>query len=252
MSRSNPSEGNPNPSRRWFEWAGGSDGGFVRYYDKESGKTVAVDLPFTFILLDELAAVKGWHDGSDSGIFSNEVRDTKQDVMIVRAFKGGELASGQYSSIRDRVQAMGGHFVSSNYIAFKDGDSLQIGNLAFKGAALSAWMEFKKACKSKQVDGKMVRSYYTDAVTITGFNEGQKGRVVYRTPVFQLKPLSPESNAQAVALDQELQAYLSDYLKRPKAEQAQKATQTHDAYADSVAAEQPEREPAFIDDEVPF
>ena len=92
MSRSNPTEGIKNPSTRWFEWAGGADGGFIRYYNKDTEKQEKVEGAFTFLLLDELSTVKGWHEPSESSIFANEVRDTRQDVFVVRSFKGGELA----------------------------------------------------------------------------------------------------------------------------------------------------------------
>jgi hypothetical protein len=57
-------------------------------------------------------------------------------------------------------------------------------------------------------------------VTITGYNEAKKGKIVYRTPTFALKEVSPATNQQAIALDAELQSFLSDYLKRPKADAA--------------------------------
>ena len=221
MSRSNPTDGIKNPSTRWFEWAGGDDGGFLRWYDKESGKQVKVDLPFTFLLLDELSTVKGWHDPSESGIYSNEVRDTRQDVLVVRAFKGGELASGVYKSISDRIKAQGGHYCASLYLAYKDGEELRIGNLSLKGAAAGTWMEFKKSAPSKKdANGKSQRAYFVDAVTIGAYDQLKKGATVYRVPKFSLKPVSEETNLQAIALDADLQAFLSDYLKRPKAEAA--------------------------------
>lgn len=224
MSRSNPTDAVRNPSTRWFEFSGGSDGGFVRYYDKETEKQVPLGTSqdggkFVFILLDELATVKGWHDPSESGIFANEVKDTRQDTLVVRSFKGGELASGLYASIKDRIIAAGGHFVASCYIAYKEGSELRLGNIHFKGAALSAWMDFKKECPTKKdAAGKSVKAYYVDAVKIEGFEQGKKGSIVYRTPKFALVPLTEETNAQAIALDGELQAFLADYLKRPRAE----------------------------------
>lgn len=224
MSRSNPTDAVRNPSTRWFEFAAGADGGFVRYYDKDTETQVPLGNAetggkFVFILLDELATVKGWHDPSESGIFANEVRDTRQDTLVVRSFKGGELASGLYASIKDRIVAVGGHFVSSCYIAYKDGEELRIGNIRFKGAALGAWMEFKKECPTKKdASGKSVKAYYLDAVKIEGFEQLKKGGTTFRIPKFALAPLSPDTNEQAIGLDGELQAYLSDYLKRPRVE----------------------------------
>lgn len=247
MSRSNPTETSSNPCTRWFEYAGGSDGGVVRYYDKEAAENVVVGDNFAFLLLDELATVKGWHDGSDSGIYANEVRDTRQDVLVVKAFKGGELASGLYSQIRDRVGNFGGHFVMSCYIAYKDGGSYRLGNIGFKGAALSAWMEFKKSCGTK--DGR--KAFYVDAVRIDGYDEGQKGRVVFRTPKFKLAPVSDEANAEALKLDEELQAFLSDYLRRARIEQAE-VTKDVSKTEREQRTEGRSVEPDFVDDEIPF
>jgi hypothetical protein len=221
MSRSNPTEGSRNPSTRWFEWAGGSDGGFVRWYDKETKENVSIEGQFTFLFLDELSTVKGWHEPSESGIFANEVRDTRQDALVVRSFKGGELASGIYTSIRDRVVAVGGHYVASLYIGYKDGDELRIGNLSLKGAAAGAWMNFKRDVGTKKdVNGKSVRAYLVDAVKITGYEQLKKGGTVYRVPKFGLVSTSEATNQQAVDLDSQLQLFLVDYLKRPKAEAA--------------------------------
>ena len=221
MSRSNPTDGIKNPSTRWFEWAGGDNGGFVRWYNKETEAQVKVEGVFTFLLLDELATVKGWHEPSESGIFANEVRDTRQEALVVRSFKGGELVSGVYTQIRDRIIALGGHYSASLYLAYKDGDELKIGNLQLKGAAAGAWMEFKRACESKKdAGGKSVRAFFVDAVQITGYEQAKKGGTTYRIPKFALKETSAATNQQAVALDAELQSFLSEYLKRPKAESA--------------------------------
>lgn len=222
MSRSNPIDSVRNPATRWFEWAGGNDGGFIRWYDKEAKESVTVPLPFTFLLLDELSTVKGWHDPSGSGIYANEVRDTRQDVLVVRSFKGGELASGIYKAIKDRVATQGGHYCASLYLGYKDGSELKIGNLTLKGAAASAWMEFKRSAPTKKdAAGRSLRAYYVDAVKITEYEQLKKGATVYRVPVFSLQQVSEDSNRQAAALDAELQTFLADYLRRPKGEVAQ-------------------------------
>jgi hypothetical protein len=121
MSRSNPTQNARNPSTRWFEWHGSK--GQINYWDKEAKQRVFLNLPFTFLLLDELATVRGFHQASNSGVFANEVRDTRQETLLVRAFEGGEIASGLYANIRDRVKAHGGYFQASCYVAYKDGDA---------------------------------------------------------------------------------------------------------------------------------
>lgn len=258
MSRSNPTNAVKNPATRWFEFASGMDGGFVRYYNKDTEKQIALGDAtnggkFVFILLDELATVRGWHDPSESAIFANEVRDTRQDTLVVRSFNGGELASGIYASIKDRIIAVGGRFVASCYIAYKNGNGeLEIGNIRFKGAALSAWMEFKKQCPTKKdANGKGIKAYYVDAVKIEGFEQQKKGGTTFRIPKFALAPLTADTNLQAIALDNELQAYLSDYLKRPRVEAATVAATS--VQHEEEQEEEPRKDPfAGMDDDIPF
>ena len=165
MSRSNPSEnGSLNPSVRWFEWNG--EQGVIRYYDKEAKKNVEVGSDFTFILLDQLGSVRGWHDASDSGIYSNEVKDSTQEALVVKAFKGGLLAEGIYRDIKDRIKSMGGSYTASCYIAFKDAGELKIGVLRLKGSTLGAWMEFTKAHRA---------DLYTESRPHQGLHGREKG-----------------------------------------------------------------------------
>lgn len=243
MSRSNPSENtNPNPATRRFEWNG--EKGTVRYYDKEAKQNVEVGSDFTFILLDQLGSVGGWHDASDSGIYSNEVKDTRQEALVVKAFKGGVLAEGIYRDIKDRVNASGGQFVAKCYVAFKNGGgALSIGTLALKGAALHGWTEFVKANRA---------DVYKKAVRIKGFTEGKKGRITFRVPALSLKDIDPATDAQAVALDKELQEFFASYFKKPKREQIEHHDDDHDGQSDPGTEPMGEPITDLTDDDIPF
>lgn len=239
MSRSNPNENsNPNPAVRWFEWNG--EQGVVRYYDKELKTNIDVGSDLTFLLLDQVGSVRGWHDASQSGIYSNEVKDTRQEVLIVKSFKGGTLAEGIYRDIKDRVAAQGGQFVANLYIGFKNGSgALALGSLRFKGAALGAWMEFTKAHKA---------DLYSKAVRIQGFTEGKKGRIVFRVPVLKVMDANPNTAAAAIELDKELQKFFASYFKRTKVEQVEHAQHVPPPDDDNI----PEYdEPPSIMDEPP-
>ena len=245
MSRSNPNDnGTPNPSVRWFEWNG--ENGTVRYYDKEAKRNVEVGSKFRFMLLDQLASVRGWHDASDSGIYSNEVKDTAKQPLVVKSFKGGTLVEGVYKQIKDRVNALGGQFVTNCYIAFKhDGDTLAIGSLRFKGAALNAWIEFCKANRP---------ALYSKAIEIDGYTEGKKGRIVFRVPVLKIVEVSAESNNQAVGLDAELQGFLKDYFKRTTRDQAERTPEHEPMEEDNTPEYDNEgyNPSALTDDDIPF
>jgi hypothetical protein len=222
MSRTNPNQiGSPNPCTRWHEWDGSN--GLVRYYDKErantdgtKGATVNLKLPFTFIMLDELATVKGWHDASDSGITSNEVRDTRTDVMVVRAHKGGVIATGLYADIRDRVSVAGGNFTANIYIAYRDGEQLRLGSIQFKGVALKNWMEFKKT---------NAKALWEQAVQIVSYKDGKKGNISFRSPTFALRECSQATNDAAGELQKVIAEYLKEYFARTKSVQAAHAPQ---------------------------
>lgn len=221
VSRSNPTDNTPNPSLRWFEWQGSQ--GIVRYYDKNAknlknpekkGENIPCTLPFNFIVLDELSTVKGWHEASESGIYSNEVRDTRAETFVVKSFEGGVLAEGFWRPIADRVGNLGGYFVTNIYIGFKDAAGLlQIGSIQFDGASLSAWMDFKKSHRAE---------LYSKAVKIVSFTQHKKGNVDFRKPVFAIQEISEKTDAEAKALDMLLQNYLKGYFSRTRTEQVAK------------------------------
>ena len=223
MSRSNPTENNPNPSTRWFEWDG--EAGAIRYYDKTEKKNVQVGSDFTFILLDRLSTVKGWHEDSSSSIYSNEVKDTRAETLVVKAFKSKRiLAEGFYAQIKDRVKAEGGCFALNCYIAFRnDEKELVLGSLTFKGGSLGEWMDFEKANRS---------DVWKKAVRIKGYTEGKKGKIVFRTPIFHIAEISEKTDAEAKSLDQQLQDFLKGYFKRTRTEQVDQ----------TIAEREPERE----------
>jgi len=194
MSRSNQTGGGlPNPCQKWYEWSGKN--GNLKNYDKGTDKTIETEAPFNFVLLDEFSTVKGWHDASQSGIWSNEVKNTGKSILKVSAYKGGVLAEGLYKDIKDKVNTLGGSYVKNLYITTGDGT---ISSLNLKGAALSAWMDFVKENKG----------IYDKAITISGATEAKKGSVTYQTPNFELVEVTKEQEESAVELDKKLQEFV--------------------------------------------
>lgn len=204
MSRSNPNTDSKNPSSRWFEWKGGD--GKLQWFDKEKKENVVVKLPFTFLLLDQLSTVTGYNK-KKGGIHANEIRDSRQDTLVVKFFSGATIAEGLWMQIKDRVTAEKGGFAASCYIAYKDGDELKIGNIRVSGCALGPWFDFVKDHRN---------DLNTKAVTITAGKEDTSGNVDFTPPVFGIKDTTKETDLAAVELDRQLQTFLSGYLKRTK------------------------------------
>ncbi len=199
MSRSNQS-GSSNPATRYFEWKG-SDG-VVSYYDKESSKNVDVALPFSFLVLDRVAQIAGGIDtnGGYLGYWSNAVKDLKKEQFTVKS-KNGVVCKGLYAQIKNQI---GIKFATGLYIAYAgdDGEML-IGYLTLKGAALTSWINFTS--KHKNI--------FIGEFSITGNVAKKKGATKYFEPVFShTDVVSDETNASAIALDKELQAFLTTYF----------------------------------------
>jgi len=268
MSRIAPDTKSKNPSSRFYEWEGGNTGGQFSYYDRsltgpdgKTGANVTVKLPFAFIVLDETSTIRGWCDAHDCAIFSNEVRDTVAEPFVVKTYNGPLIAEGMYREIRDTVVAQGGRFTATVYIAYKDVDKLKIGAVQFHGAALNSWVEFRKVAG---------QSIYSKAVKVTGFKEGKKGSITYRTPVFALIDCSKEADDAAGLLQVELKKYHTEYFARTKTQaatpeasapaaspakdfrdaQSQHRSQDKPAY-DEPPMQEPPPQPAE-DDSVPF
>jgi hypothetical protein len=248
MSRSNPQEQMlPNPATRIFEWNGGH--GHLKTFDKAEKKTTTSTEPFVFILLDELGCVRGFDQALDTGIYSNLIRDSRADVLVVKRNKAETVAEGIFRTIKPVVNAAGGEFHVALYIAFKGADGkLQIGELRFKGAALNAWIEFSKKHKA---------DLYAKAIAIDGVTEGQKGAVKFKVPKFTLRAISEAGEAEAKKLDVELQAYLSTYFAATKRDQTEHVTEnvTEHVRDEDMPSSPAPSAPAFDDinaDDIPF
>jgi hypothetical protein len=198
MSRSNPQP--TNPAKRFFKWSGSK--GTLGYYDKEQQKEVEVKLPFTFLVLDELATISGFCEQDTSNYWSNEVRNVSREQLTVKTSHGTKQ-SGLYKDLTD-VRSKGAKYAKSIYIAYKEQGVFVIGNLKASGAALTAWIEFGN--KHVVSMGK---------VTLTGSEEAKKGATTYYIPTFSWDHADTDEDEIAKELDKELQMYLSQYLAEP-------------------------------------
>lgn len=188
-----------NPATKFIEWK--SNDKAFEYYDKETQKKVSIPLPFKFLVLDELHAVKGWNDATSSGIYSNEVKFISKEIMTVKPFKGNEIAKGLYKDIKDKIVAAGGHYVKSIYVMLEDGT---LANLQFKGSSVQAWGEFTQKTRSRLPE---------EWIIVKTAKDGKKGAVKFSIPEFSFeRSLSDSENEQADECFDILEAYLKAYL----------------------------------------
>ena len=230
MSRSNNTEIR-NPAKKFFEWDG-ENGGF-RYYDKdkihakgEKGERVHVPLPFKFLVLDTLSTIKGYSDADKSGYWCNEVRDLQTEIMTVKN-KKGICAKGLYADVINDRNCTGSKYSQSVYIGYFEDKQLVICNIQIVGAALGAWIDFRKKAK-----------IYEGAVCVPEMVEGTKGKNVYKIPVFKMFASSKETEEKAKELDKELQKHLFNYFAKNKPEvQEQIVEHTSELHQENVPEE---------------
>jgi hypothetical protein len=188
-----------NPATKFLDWK--SNDKCFSYYDKEQQTNVQVPLPFKFLVLDELHAVKGWNDATSSGIYSNEVKFISKEQMTVKPFKGNEIAKGLYKDIKEKIVAAGGHYVKSIYIMLEDGS---LANIQLKCSAVQKWGEFTTKTRSRLTD---------EWVVVEKAVEGKKGVVKFNTPEFKfLNSLSENESIIADNAFDILENYLKAYL----------------------------------------
>lgn len=183
------------PAAKYIEWS--SDEKQFRYWDSEKEKDVFISLPLKFVVIQEMHTIRGFHDDSNSRIFSNEVEHLTE-TLTVKSFKGGNIAKGTYENIKETVKDAGGHYAKSIYIQTLKGE---IWNINLKSSAVFAWGEFMKK------HGKQLMNH---SVTVTEAEELKKGKIDYSVPVFELgKEISKESFDKAEAAYDELWSKLS-------------------------------------------
>lgn len=251
MSRSRPTA--KNPATRFMQWKGGAEkisetvdgkkseryeGGKLTWYDKEAQTDVEVQLPFSFLVLDTLHTVTGYSESNRSGFWSNEVRNLKNETLVVKTKQGSgvrTVAKGTYDQIKDEIKSQGGKYTQSVYIAYKgEGGDLVIGHIKISGAALTAWIEFQK-----KFDINKCAVFITDEPKLE-----KKGSNYYFSPVFDGQNVSDATEAEAQKLDDELQRYLDTYLSRKPDEDDVYATSVDELEEDEDDAETTSDEPA--------
>jgi hypothetical protein len=210
-----PTSESSNPATKFLQWK--SNDKCFSYYDKSKGENVLVPLPLKFVFLEHYHTIKGWNDKTESGIYSNEVYLIGQEDLKVRAFKGGEIASGLYSEIRNKVKDSGGVYHRSVYVMLESGE---IANLQFKGSAVSSYSDFFKEHKNHIENDSWC--------VVAKAKEGKKGAVKFTTPDFELgEKTTPEQEKQISQCVNDLQEYMSQYFA-PKEARANSAVNAYD------------------------
>jgi hypothetical protein len=228
MSRlERPDSGSKNPAKKFIEWK--SELKCFSYYDKEvadqlaqEGKTpeeikeganIMIPTPFKVLFLEHYHAVKGWHDPSASGIFSNEVFLIGSEPLTVKSYKGGEIVSGLYKDNKDKIKNAGGTYHRIIYAMLEDGTLV---NLCLKGACVGGIKKEKAVDKQDHLGYSDFMQQNSNKLEYQWLvfgeaHSGKSGKVNFSIPDFSVgERISKEVDEMANEAVEELQAYVKD------------------------------------------
>ncbi len=216
-----PERKSQNPAKKFLSWK--SDDKCFSYYDKQKEENVKVELPLNIVILEHYHTVKGWHDKSESGIYSNEVFAIGSDELEVKAFKGGLIAKGLYKEIKGQIKDAGAHYSRSIYAVTND---LEIINISLKGSGVSAYSDFIQDFGDNNFDKHWVK--------ISGAKELKKGKVTYSVPVFE-KGAKIKDKSKLMPFAEELQEYMLEYLNETPPNRERSAVDSYESEDDDLA-----------------
>lgn len=183
-----------------------------QYWNNEKKQNEYIEAPFKFLFLEHYHAVRGWHDATQKGIYSNEVYDISNQPLVVKTFGGLELANGLYKDIKDKLKLSGGVYHRSVYLMLEDGS---IANVIFKGAVVGGLTKESSVSKL-DVDGysefykKNKHLLDNQFIEIKSFADAKKGATKYSIPIFEVSAyVTEEQNEQANICAKELEAYVN-------------------------------------------
>lgn len=186
--------------------------GVFRLTDLFRSESMDIHPPLSFIVLDELQAIRGFSVKYNASIYSNMCRGNEPGYFKVRVGAGGGNdfpINGQWGVIKDKVKAEGGRWVKVIYALMK----VKVGEMALQetrivkielsGLALANYMQ-------------NIKNPYVGVVAVDGVNEVVKNQKFY-VPKFATKIINgkykDEIEEIAKQKDVLLQSYLNDYFK---------------------------------------
>jgi hypothetical protein len=207
-----------NPVKKYLKWD--SEKKAFGYWSKELEKTIHIPIPTKLVFLKQLACIRGFHEQSNSGIYSNEVSffDLKKVELDVRTLGKKQIAKGTYDKIKGDVIAAGGKFSTSVY-AYANGELVCFQLL---GSSYAGWYDFNNT-----ESAKMANNY----IVVEGSVDKKKGKTLYSEPIFVIgDAISKEDSIKADIAYDDFVAYLDAKSNAPKEQES--------ARVESVEAEE--------------
>ena len=198
MSRADEfTSGAKSPVSKYLQWDSAER--TFKYWNKEASKNEYIKIPANFVVLKEMATITGFHEPTQSGIYSNEVAavNLKTQELTVKTGKGLVIAKGIYGDIKPILATSGAKFATSVY-ALLNGELVC---LKLAGSSFSAWYDFVAENR---------KQFLSNSIDILSVEDKKKGATKYTQPVFTLgKAIDDATNSKAESAYTELVSYMN-------------------------------------------
>lgn len=150
---------------KYLEFKGAQDAGHFAYYDKEEGTNIKFDLT-EFSVTDIEYTVRGFDEGSNSVIYSNDIKSFNDEEFTVRS-GAGVMFEGRYD--KEAIKAINAKLHIK--ITGKQGNDEFA--LYLKG---NNYFNFSNLLKELDTTTEMIK--------FTGTTDEKAGAVKYKAPIF--------------------------------------------------------------------
>ena len=186
MSRNDEFKQNAvNPAELRITWKS-ADKSFVSYNTTTKIKETLANVKFA--VLYQTVSIAGFSESQNLGIFSNEIKDIKGEVLTVRT-KNGVLLEGCFDSIKEKLASVGASFANNLYVQLGTGE---LAVIQLSSSALKSWFDYKTANSKKLV---------SNWVVVSGVEDHKKGAVKYSTPVLTIGDILTSQENQSAEIN---------------------------------------------------
>jgi hypothetical protein len=210
------------PATAYWQWS--STEQKFQKWNKELEKREYAD-QLNFVLLNTTYFITGYSDAQKAGIYSNFIKNIKEQKFSVRYFNSSEvIAEGLYSEIKDKIKAVGGKYAQGWFIYNLDNQKIE--HLEVSKSALSVliasskktYLSTSKDCPftpdlAQSLDGKKIETRAGNGFRVYLYPTIQKkGGTRYYVPQFENIAISKEVFNQALEKGREVDEYVQKYL----------------------------------------
>ena len=212
----------PNPAKVFITWKS-KEACFV-YYNKEKKEDVKLGMPFVFIPLEKAVTLRGYSQKKQKSFISNEVANIETDPFVVKSYNTlikNQVITEHKGLYKDFKEVMDDSikYTESIYAAVKNRNGeLSLVNIQLNGAGLTHWFDFVKK-----------NDIWTNAVKVANTTDEKNGAVDYKAPVFEIEKITPQDDAKAAVLQEEIRRFLKGYYAENLAKYASEPLGAHAA-----------------------